>query len=372
MDNNIYISIIRGDSDKYARGIASWLAQMNWIIASRKNISSSYRGNEYSATLQVYSITREGEKALVKAHGNSSNPRLPRIIMFEMLASNKTPNSEYLRFQRACLLKVLSNSWKTLEQLQSTLKKNDLDLSTTSINDHIAGLIAIGLNIVERGGKYKLLDKINKLEIPNSSLYTSDSISELKEKIRNKLKSIDHKYLILVDLAYSDASAKSKKSADAREFEIKTAELLTKELKFNGMRLGDANRPDIIISYDTNGTIIDNKSYKNGFNIDKQSADEMSRYINENIKRLPGVPANEWWNNFDPIVNNFTFLFITSFLKGRFAEQLNYISKTQDGIKGAAINVENLLYVAEFLKSNKMTYIDFFLSFDNKELYMKL
>ena len=365
-------SNFEGDSDKYSRGIASWLTQMNWVTTSRKNISSSYRGNEYSTTLQVYSITRAGEKALIKSHGNSSNPRLPRIVMFEMLASNKTPNSEYLRFQRACLLKVLSNSWKTLEQLQSTLKKNDLDLSTTSINDHIAGLIAIGLNIVERGGKYKLLDKINNLEIPNSSLYTSDSISELKEKIRNKLKSIDHKYLILIDLAYSDASAKSKKSADAREFEIKTAELLTKELKFNGMRLGDANRPDIIISYDTNGTIIDNKSYKNGFNIDKHSADEMSRYINENTKRLPGVPANEWWKNFDPVVNHFTFLFITSFLKGRFAEQLNYISKTQDGIKGAAINVENLLYVAEALKNDIITYNNFFDLFYNKEIQISI
>ena len=363
-------SNFEGDSDKYARGIASWLAQMNWVIASRKNISSSYRGNEYSATLQVYSITREGEKALIKAHGNSSNPRLPRIVMFEMLASNKTPNSEYLRFQRACLLRALSNSWKTLEQLKSTLKKNDLDLSKTSINDHIAGLIAIGLNIVERDGKYKLLDKINNLEIPNSSSYTSDSISELKEKIRNKLKSIDHKYLILVDLAYSDASAKSKKSADAREFEIKTAELFTKELKFNGMRLGDANRPDIIVSYDTNGTIIDNKSYKNGFNIDKHSADEMSRYINENTKRLPSVPANEWWKNFDPYVNNFTFLFITSFLKGRFAEQLNYISKTQDGIRGAAISVEHLLYLAENLKTGAIAYYKFFDMFDNCEIHI--
>ena len=62
---------------------------------------------------------------------------------------------------------------------------------------------------------------------------------------------MDHKYLVLVDLAYSDASTKGKKNADAREFEIQTAELFTRELNFSGMRLGDANRPDVIISYET-------------------------------------------------------------------------------------------------------------------------
>ena len=64
----------------------------------------------FSADLQVYSLTRAGEKALLKAHGNSSNPRLPRIVFFEMLASNKTPNAEFLRLQRAFLLKSISNS----------------------------------------------------------------------------------------------------------------------------------------------------------------------------------------------------------------------------------------------------------------------
>lgn len=86
-------SNFEGDSDKYARGIASWLIQMKWVTSHRKNITATYEGKNYSANLQVYSITRAGEKALLKAHGNSSNPKLPRIVMFEMLASNKTPNA---------------------------------------------------------------------------------------------------------------------------------------------------------------------------------------------------------------------------------------------------------------------------------------
>ena len=132
--------------------------------------------------------------------------------------------------------------------------------------------------------------------------------------------------------------------------------------------MGDSNRPDIIISYETNGTIIDNKSYADGFNIDKHNADEMSRYINENSRRIPGVPPNEWWKNFDENVTNYTFLFVTSFLKGRFEEQLKYISRTQGGIKGAAIGVENLLYLAENLKSGKISHSDFYSKFNNSEI----
>ena len=365
-------SNFEGDSDKYARGIASWLAQMGWVVSSRKEISGTLKGKSYSAGLQVYSITRAGERALIKAHGNSSNPRLPRVVMFEMLASNKSPNAEYLRFQRAHLLKALAGSWKTLEQLQVTLKKESLSLSESSISDHIAGLIAIGLNIVERHGTYKLLDKLTQLAIPTQSAYSSDSFGEIKELVRSKLKAVNHKYLVLIDLAYSDASSKSRKSADAREFEIQTAELLTKELDFTGMRLGDASRPDVIISYDERGTIIDTKSYRDGFSIDRHSADEMGRYILENRKRLPGVPANEWWRNFEAGVSEFTFLFITSFLKGRFAAQLDYISRTHENIRGAAIDVANLLYLAEALKTSKLNYHDFFQLFDNQEIRVTL
>ena len=361
-------SNFEGDADKYARGIASWLIQMNWVTSCRKTTSGDYKGKIYSAELQVYSLTRAGERALIKAQGNSSNPRLPRVVMFEMLASNKAPNAEYLRFQRACLLKAL-NTWKTPEQLQNALRRRSIKLSISAVTDHIAGLISIGLNIVERDGKYKLLDIITQLDIPTQTAYSSDSINEMKEMVRSRLKAVNHKYLILIDLAYSGASSRSRESSDAREFEIQTAELLTKELDFHGMRLGDANRPDIIISYGSKGTIIDTKSYRDGFSIDKHSADEMSRYIMENRKRLPRVPANEWWRNFEPQVAEFTFLFITSFLKGRFDEQLKYISLTQEGIKGAAINVVNLLYLADSLKIGEIRYYEFFELFKEHEIH---
>ncbi len=357
-----------GDSDKYARGIASWLIQMGWIKTSNKEVTEIYRGHSYTASLQTYSITRAGEKALIKAKGNSSNPRLPRVVLFEMLASNKAPGSDYIRYQRACILKAFSTTEKTLEQLQKGLKGYGLDIDTDAIKDNIEGLISIGIDIVVNGNKYKLLDKIVGLEVPARSTCIKDDVNDIKDRVRGKLKILDHKYLVLIDLAYSDASSRTRKNADAREFEIQTAELFTKELSFEGMRLGDSNRPDVIVSYDVNGTIIDNKSYKDGFSIDKHCADEMGRYINENQQRLPGIPTNEWWKEFDSRVTKYTFLFITSYLKGQFEKQLEYVSQTHFGMKGAAIGVESLLYFSEGIKSGRLTHNDFYNSFNNKEM----
>jgi hypothetical protein len=361
-----------GDSDKYARGIASWCMQMGWVSSDNKEVKAFYRGKTYKAKLQTYSITRKGEKALVKARGNSSNPRIARVLMFEMLASNKAPGSDYLRYLRACLIKALSTSEKTLEQLQNALKGYEIDADTGTIQDQIEGLISIGIEIIINKGKYKLQDKIESLEIPTRSECVKDDIIDIKDRVRSKLINLDHKYLVLIDLAYSDASTKAKKNSDAREFEIQTADLFTKELSFNGLRLGDSRKPDVIISYGTNGTIIDNKSYKDGFSISRICADEMSRYINENKIRNKALNANEWWKKFSPIVKTYTFLFITSYLKGKFEEQLDYVSKANGGIKGAAISVENLLYLSEGIKSGRLSQSDFYNRFNNKEMIYTL
>ena len=93
----------------------------------------------------------------------------------------------------------------------------------------------------------------------------------------------------------------------------------------------------------------------------------MSRYIEENQQRIPGVPSNEWWKSFDPSVTDFTFLFVTSYLKGNFKKGLSYIS-TMRKIQGACVNVENLLYLAENIKSGKTSYTEFFSLFNNEEI----
>lgn len=357
-----------GDSDKYARGIASWCMQMGWVESNQKDVTETYRRKSYTAKLQTYSITRKGEKALIKARGNSSNPRLARVLMFEMLASNKVSSANYLRFVRACIIKALTSSDKSTDQLKEALKGYELDVDDTAIKDHIEGLISIGLEITENAGKYRLLDKIECLEIPARTECVKDNVVDIKDRVRNKLIHLDHKYLALIDLAYSDAASRAKKNADAREFEIQTADLFTKELSFNGQRLGDSRKPDVIISYGLDGTIVDNKSYKDGFNISRTCADEMNRYINENNLRQKSLNPNEWWKNFDSTITAYTFLFITSYLKGQFEDQLEYVSNANGGIKGAAIGVESLLYLSEGIKAGQISHADFYSNFNNKEM----
>ena len=42
--------------------------------------------------------------------------------MFEMLASNKVSSANYLRFVRACIIKALTSSDKSTDQLKEALK----------------------------------------------------------------------------------------------------------------------------------------------------------------------------------------------------------------------------------------------------------
>ena len=359
---------LEGDSDKYARGIASWCSQMNWVESSRKRVTGSYRKKQYSADLQAFSITRLGEKALIKAKGNSSNPKIPKIVLFQMLASNKNSGANYLRYLRASIIKVLEPSPKSLAQLKKALKSYQLYIDEDTIIDNIQGLVSIGINITNHKDKYKLEDKIEKLDLPPRASCVKDKVNDIVDRVRVKLKNIDHKYLILISLAYSNETERTKKNSDARDFEIQTAELFTKELGFNGIRLGESNKPDVLISFGANGTIIDNKSYKDGFNISRVTSDQMIRYINENNQRTAQLTPNEWWKNFDSSVSNYTFLFVTSFLTGKFKNQIEYISNATNGTRGAAINVENLLYISEDIKSGKIKQSDFYSEFKNDEI----
>ena len=97
----------------------------------------------------------------------------------------------------------------------------------------------------------------------------------------------------------------------------------------------------------------------------------MSRYLTDNRLRIPGLPKNEWWKEFKPNITSFTFLFITSYLKGNFIQQLEEISKRNANIKGGAISIESLLYMAEDMKRGTITKESFYGDFCNRELIYK-
>lgn len=353
---------LEGTSDKYVRMICEWLDKLGWVESESRSYTCSYGGKTYQDTLKAYRITERGKVYLKLSRGYSRHPRIHKRVFCEMLAT-KITNGNYTQTKRAVLLKYLCTAAHTMNETVAYLKSKGFDELPSTIEDDIRGFESIGLEVSRAGGRYKVLDPVDCLEIPVSFSQKADII-KLKDTVGAHLKQIDHKYLALIDLAYSDADSKTAKNSDARDFEIQTANLLTGELSFIGERLGDSGKPDVIVSYGNRGIIIDNKSYKDGFNVDGHCSDEMNRYLEQNEKRHPGVPSNEWWKSFDPAVTDFYFLFVTSFLKGNFKSNMEYLSKMR-GIKGAAIAVDQLLYTAEKLKSGEMTYEEFFDKFSN-------
>lgn len=362
---------IEGDSDKYARMIANWLIKMGWVKSNKKTAFGYYRGTLYEDEMNAYQITASGEAALTCARGNSSNKRIPKIVQFEMLAT-KAPNAGYLRVRRASILHGLRRS-STIEELISYLQQNGLTENESTLLDDITGLRNIGLDIVgpDENGKFSLNESIKGLILP-AQKEEKEEITSLKDRIREQLKELSHDYLILIDLAYSDATITTTKNKDARDFEIKTIDLFTKELSFRGERMGEANKPDSVIWKNENGVIIDNKSYKDGCNIGRLNEDELSRYIEQAQIKQPEQPANEWWKIFvQNEVSQLYFLFVTSFLKGKFVENLTSLSGRR-GISGAAIGVEHLLYLAEKIKRGDLLEDDFFSLFQNNEIRITL
>lgn len=356
---------VEGDSDKYARMIAGWLCKVGWVKMEKKEKVAIYGGTTYQGTLSVYNITPTGEKALKDARGNSSKSRIEKIVPFQMLAT-KVPDVEYVRTRRGYIIQCLKKP-KTIDEIQKDLKNHDFFENQETIKDDIRGLENIGLFIeLNQSGRYKIKEKIVGLQIPTKKLNKA-GITELKDKILANLRELDHRYLILVDLAYSDTD-KQQKSVDAREFEIKTAELFTQELSFKGERLGDADKPDVVVWKKEKGIIIDNKSYKDGFSIGRSNEDEMSRYIDQAKRQRPKHPQNEWWKIFkDNAVTNLYFLFVTSFLKNDFKKNLDSLAVRQE-IGGGAISVESLLYMAEKIKRGNMEEENVFDLISNDEI----
>lgn len=345
-----------GSSDKYARMICSWLNEIGWVNIAEKQVTELYGGKSYSCTIaQSYTITALGKTNYKRATGKSSSARIPKLVFMGML-STKPTDKDYLRLRRALIIRYTENAYRSLDEIKEHLKSNGLDENTDTIRDDLQGLVNIGLNYSIKSGCYKLVDEICGLDINSHDKYAKGDASCIKERLRSQLKTINPKYLILVDLSM-DGKANL-------EFEIQTLDLLTNELDFNGCHLGGSRRPDGIIYHSANGLIIDNKAYSKGYALPRHQVDEMVRYLEENNKRDKAINPNEWWAEFGEAVQYFNFAFISSFFTGQFLSRLQEI-KNRTGIDGAVLDVENLLLVAEALKRGQLSYNDFFHLFDN-------
>lgn len=349
-----------GSADKYARMISGWLSKVGLVQRVDKVVSTKIGNIEYKVNIgHSFRITLRGIKELKRARGISSYSKTDKIVYWQMLAT-KGKDRDYIRNRRGYTIKAINNKERNLEDIKAYLLENNIDESITTIEDELKVIEAMGLSLKHSRNGYVIDDNIIKLEIPRTKI-SKTNVLKLKDKVRNKLKYVDHRYLALIDLAY-DGTAN-------RDFEIQTIDLLINELKFKGVRLGESRKPDGIISYDINGVIIDNKAYSTGYNLPINQADEMIRYIEENQTRDKKINPNKWWESFDDEVKDFNYLFVSSFFKGNFKNNLNHIAN-RTGVNGGAIDVENLLYLAEELKSGRLSYIDSFKMYDNDEIYV--
>lgn len=357
-DKSSIRSNTEGSADKYARMISSWLSKVGLVQRVTKKVSTKIGNIEYKVNIgHSYRITLKGIKELKKARGLSSYPKTDKIVYWQMLAT-KGKDRDYIRNRRGLIIKAINNKSRKLEDIRDYLLVNNIDESIATIEDELKVIEAMGLSIKKSKKGYVIDDNIIKLEIPRTKI-SKTNVLELKDKVRDKLKYVDHRYLALIDLAY-DGTAN-------RDFEIQTIDLLINELKFKGVRLGESRKPDGIISYDINGVIIDNKAYSTGYNLPINQADEMIRYIEENQTRDEKINSNKWWESFDDKVKDFNYLFVSSFFRGNFKNNLKHIAN-RTGVNGGAINVENLLYFAEELKSGRLSYYDSFNIYFNDEI----
>lgn len=341
-------SDVEGSSDKYARMICSWLTTIHWVEKRSKIVEETFGSKTYRSVIDsAFEITAIGLLNYRKAIGRSKASRIPKIVYREMLAS-KAPNAAYLRMRRTTILEFLS-SHRTVStnDIANYLSHRDIHEQDATIEDDIKGLVNIGLDIEYTNNTYRLNDNIKNL-VPYNNHVANDKTTPvaIKDRARLRLHHIDHKYLTLIDYAFSGKTT-------CLDFEVYTIDLLVNELSFNGTHLGGVSKPDGIFYNKHYGVIIDNKAYSKGFTITRGMADEMTRYVQENNDRNPKRNPNQWWLNFDESVNHFNFVFISSLFKGEVPTMLNNI-KQSTGIDGCALTAENLLYFADAIKGGKI------------------
>ena len=352
-----------GSSDKYARMIAKWLSKLGLLVQVAKEVELNIGGKNYKEKIgQSYMITAKGIQALNKANGKSRHKRISKNISWEMLAT-KGIDRNYIRTRRALIIKNLieCKSGLTLEEIRDRLEIQAISELFTVVKDDLDGLINIGLNIEKIGEKYYFNDEINDFIIPIIENSEKSEFTQEKDNLREKLDTLSHEYLSLVDLAFD--------SQQNRLFEMKTVELLTKECNYKGVHLGGSRKPDGIIytenSTDNYGVIIDTKAYSNGYNLPISQVDEMVRYVEENNKREKERNSNEWWKEFGDNIDKFYFSFISGKFVGNIEEKLQRITIFTN-VYGNAMTIITLLYLANEIKANRLKNMEVVKYFDNK------
>lgn len=356
-----------GSSDKYARMISGWLKKLGLVNLLKKSFNIEVDGLTKTEDIgHAYKITAEGLKQLRRARGTNKAQRVVKRVHWEMFAT-KEMDRVYVRTRRAYTLKIIERSTGiiSVDKIQDQLKTKGLDENIETIKDDIKGLINIGLNIESNSRGYLLKDTINDFIIPVVDIEqtTKSGIEQLKSELRTQLNNLSHEYLDLVEI--------SQNPSQNRLFEMKVLDLFLNEMNYKGSHLGGSRKPDgAIYTQGINnnyGIIIDTKAYKDGYSLPISQADEMERYIRENIDRNEQVNPNKWWEIFPEDVSDFKFMFVSSYFKGNFIDQIKRMSINTDTV-GAAISIEHLLLGAEYYKRGILNHEEIGDRFTNCEI----
>lgn len=337
-------SDIEGTSDKYARGICNWLKNVG--LVDSQTVKRKFDNGEEDG-FPGYKINARGKHALEQSQGSSKNTKIEKYVMWEFFATHGE-NREYIRTRRAYIVKFLQET-QSFSVLLKKMKAKGFYDEKEVIESDIKGLNYFGLRIDRSANKVILKDKVNNFSIPELEL-TKELKNEQSEKRKAKfLKETDlpMKYIELLDIAY-DGSRN-------RDFEIVTMELFRELYNLQSKLLGGGRKPDGLLYRDDFGVIVDTKAYGNGYSKSISQADEMIRYIEDNKRRDENRNPIKWWEYFPSDIpqDKFYFMWVSSKFIGKFQEQLDYTAH-ETNTKGAALNVEQLLFGADLISKGKL------------------
>lgn len=345
---------VEGTSDKYARMIAGWLTKVGFIETEATKINET-------TSFQKYRLTGLGIHKFRQSLGVSSNKRQQKYIMWEFLAT-KGKDKEYVRTRRAHIIKNIQSP-TSFQSLIANLRSLGFDDEEIIIQNDLDGLINFGLRIEQNNTQIKLLDAINNFDIPDlalTQLYVEKS-RDAKKAFFLKNTNLKPKYLELLEIAYDGHAS--------RDFEILTTELFKEIYTLKATHLGGGRKPDGIAYTPSYGIIYDTKAYSKGYGKNIGQADAMIRYINDNVIDSPERNDNLWWRAFPDTIteDNYYFLWISSEFKGKFEEQIEYVS-SDTSVKGGALSVEQLLLGANNIQKGHLLKEDIPNYINNKEI----
>lgn len=361
-ERNKIRSDVEGTSDKYARGICSWLEKVGFVTSCKNAVNLGKDNYGFNG----YEITGMGLSALRRSQGSSKNQANTKFLTWEFLA-NDGVNREYLRTRRAYILKNLQKSNK-ISTILANMKELGYVESWAVLEADIAGLVNFGLRIEIRHDRNEVVlhDRLCDFDIPKSQL-TAKQKDVALDLLKNKFieqTDIPHKYLSLIELS------RNKKAAI--DFEILTMDLFANIYKLGAKHLGGTSKPDGVVYLNQDGVIVDTKAYKDGYGKNISEGDKMLRYVVDAQKQDVIRQPNEWWLYFPNEVDKqkVKFLWISSFFKAGFDEQIRYVARETCSL-GAAINVEQLLWGAHAVHIGEMEASSLFNMFNNEEIVFR-